>query len=114
MPRQLLTAQAVNRTGTTVTFATVVAADGAKFAYDQTKNTVLRIKNATGGDLVLTVPQATTVDGVATTGKTNTIAATSGDEMMGPFGDDYKQPDGFVYINVAGDLSIAVLQIASS
>ena len=115
MPRQALTAQTINRTGLTPTFATVVAADGAQFNYDSTLRTFLRIKNTAGTPAVVTVRIATTVDGVAVTGggKANTIAATTGDEMMGPFGTDYKQSDNKVYIDTDTDVDVAVLTLAS-
>lgn len=114
MARATLTAQAVNRTGLTPTFTTVATADGAKFLYDSTLRTFLRIKKTDAGAAIVTIPIVTTVDAVAVPGKTNTIAATTGDELMGPFGLDYKQTDGYVYINSDADVSVAVLQLASS
>lgn len=115
MARQSLSAQSVTRAGLVVADAAVIAADGAAFPHDSTGKTLVRLTNGGGSTAIATFRIATQVDGIAVVnnGKQVTVAA-GATKFVGPFGNDYKQSDGKVYIDCDGPLSIAVLQIAAS
>ncbi len=113
MPRQLITVQTGNRTAAQpVTFATVTVADGAEFVMPGTAfKPVILVKNAGAAPADLRVPFARTIDGVAPSARTLTCPnSATATYVAGAYGDEYKQSNGKVNIDVVGgSLEIAIV-----
>ena len=92
----------------------MTAADGAQFAYDGARRTFLRVKNTGETGATISVPFGALVDGQTVPAKTNQVAATTGDELMGPYGLDYKQSDGKIYLTTDVDVSVALLTLSNT
>lgn len=91
-----MTIKVMSRSGLDLTplSVSVQATHGNKF-WNNGK-TFLMITNGSGGDVVVTIDTPNTVDGLAITDKTITIA-TGQTYAIGPFTGDYNQSDGYVW-----------------
>lgn len=114
MARTDLTAQAVSRTGLSPTFTSAIA-DGHAFA--NSGRTLLRVKNSDAASKTVTLLIPTTVDGVALVngGRQVTVAANTGDVLIGPFPASYNQASGKVHIDYSATtgVTVAVLEVPS-
>ncbi len=113
MPRQVLTVQTGSRTAAqAVVFTTVTVADGAEFVMPTSVfKPVILVRNPGTVSADVKVPFARTIDGVAPSPRTlacpNSATAVY---VAGAFGDEYKQNNGKVNIDVAGaSLDIAIV-----
>lgn len=107
MPRTAVTAQVPTRAGLTPTFSAADAANGNSVANDG--RTILRIKNAAGASITLTVALAGTQDGISlgTLGKTITVPATTGDVTTAVWPKDaYDQAGGVLYLDWSSGTSV--------
>ena len=89
MPATALTKIAVNRTvanGVDLT-AALTAADGVNGnTFDNSGDTLLRVKNGSGASITVSVAFAAVVDGSQTVpARQYTVPATTGDKLLGPF-----------------------------
>jgi hypothetical protein len=88
MPATALTSVVVNRTvanGVDLT-AALTAADGTNGnTFANSGDTLLRVKNASGSPVTVTVAFAAAVDGQTVAARTYSIPATTGDRLLGPF-----------------------------
>lgn len=110
MARATLTAQTPARTGTTITFAAVDAANGDQFANNGRR--LLRFKNTAGSAVTVTVSIGATVDGSSAAGKTITVPATTGDVTTGVYPTyPYNQSNGFVYLDYSSGTNVTVAVI---
>ena len=108
-----LTVNEISRAGKAVLkdMVTPTATHGNKFLNDQ--KTFARVKNGSVGDITVTLNIAKTVDGQAVTGRSVTVKAT-GDangldiQDIGPFGADYNQSDGYVWLTFSAVADVLV------
>jgi hypothetical protein len=109
-----LASQALNRAGLTPSFA---AATGGGDAFTPDNNTFLRVKNASGSPITVTVvTPRTNRFGNAIADNTFSVPATTGDVLAGPFpAEEYADPanSGLTTITYSGvtSLTIAAIQI---
>jgi hypothetical protein len=108
-----LTVQDISRAGKAVIFPLVAATatHGNKFLNDG--KTIFRIKNGNAAPTTVTINVGKTVDGLALTNPTVTVAAT-GDgagldiQDIGPFPIDWNQSDGFMWITMSAVVTVTV------
>lgn len=101
-----LTVQEISRSGKAVSDDLIAptATHGNKFVNDG--RTMLRVKNNSAGDIVVTVDNPSLVDGLAVADLTVTVKAT-GDadgldfQDIGPFPVSFNQTDGYVWVTCA-------------
>lgn len=110
MARTELTAQRIQRTGVSAAYTAAIG-DGHKFLFD--KQAFVHIKNTNGSSRTLTIQTPGTVDGLAIADRTVTVAATTGDEMVGPFSTKYLQSDDMVYIDYSetADVTVGIFRL---
>lgn len=88
MPATQLTSVNVNRVvanGVDLA-AAMTAADGANGnSFANSGDTLLRVKNASGAPITVTIAYASPVDGQTVPSRTYSIPATTGDRLLGPF-----------------------------
>jgi len=84
-----LAVQQIGRAGITPAF-TSANTDGHSVLNDG--KTFIEVKNGSGAPIVVTIDTPQTVDGLAVAQRTVSVAATTGDQMIGPFTTDYNQP----------------------
>jgi len=81
--------------------------NGNKFSNDG--RTLLRVKNASGAPITVTIETPNTVAGLAIADQTVSIPATTGDKLIGPFTTDFNQPGTQdVYVSYSGVTSLTV------
>lgn len=104
-----LATQVIARAGLAPTYA---AAAGGGDACETGDDVFLQVKNASGGALTVTVAipaTASTVSGVAYTNTAVSVPATTGDRMIGPISNIYKDPTtGLATITYSGVTSLTV------
>lgn len=89
------------------TFANADGTNGNKFTGNA--NTILRVKNASGGQITVTVHANRTVDGLTVPDKTFTVAATTGDSIFTGFTSTFWQNDSKeVWIEFSAVTSVTV------
>ena len=111
MAREALTAQELSCAGVTPSYTAAVA-DGHSIAGDG--RTFLHVKNAGASSVTVTVQTPLTVDGLGVSDQTVTLAATTGDKMIGPFTPaTFEQADGSVYIDYSAisGVTVAALRV---
>jgi hypothetical protein len=62
---------------------------------------MIRVKNGSGSSVTITTKVPRLVDGLAVTDRTQAVAATTGDRMIGPWPPAYEDADGFVTIEAS-------------
>lgn len=102
-----LTPQAISIAGLTPTFVSA-AAGGDKLPPGS--HVFLRVKNAAGSAVTVTVAANSTASGLTVTSPTVTVPATTGDVLIGPFppGDYAASADGLVAITYSSNTSVTV------
>lgn len=117
MARSEVTAQSISRSGITPSFA-AADANGHKFRNDG--KVFLEVKNASASPITVTIQTPGTIDGLAITDRTVTVAATTGDVMIGPFPPGaYNQKSGsdrdMVYVDYSAvtSVTVALFRLAS-
>lgn len=112
MARTLIARTTVTRAGVEPTMTAVdatAAPDGMYFPWSETAKLLVR---TTGTATVVTIDVSTTVDGLAVTDRTASIAATTVvGEFIGPFGPEYRQADGNVHVNFSSATGATVAVI---
>lgn len=108
MARVTLDVERMTRSGLVATY-TNANVDG--HAFKPGKGTFLHVKQGTGARVV-TIPISRTVDGQAVDPKQVTVAQGT-EPYIGPFTDDYVQPDGLVYVNydATTNTTVAVVEV---
>lgn len=113
MPRQVLTVLTGNRTaGQQVTFSAVTVADGAEFTMPATAfKPLILVKNGGAAAANLMIQFGKQVDGVAPTPRNISIPNTPAGAVfaVGAYGDEYKQTNGKVNIDVSAGLDVAIV-----
>lgn len=110
MARTAITVQTIAVTGLAPTYANADQANGMYFANDG--NVFLHIKNTNAATRVITVATPATVAGMAIAELTYTIAATTGDVMIGPFDTGvFNQSGGIVHVDFSADTNVTVAAI---
>jgi hypothetical protein len=106
MPRTLVTPQQVTSAGVSPTFeAANVLGNSVALAYGR----CIRVKNASGSAVTVTIPTPGTIDGLAITDRTINVPATTGDVMIAlGKGDAYRNTDGTAYIDYSAVTSVTV------
>ena len=96
-----LPSQSITRAGVTPTMTAAPATGtGNGFSFSNNGRRFLRIKNAGGSACVATLIVGATVDGQAVTSRSYTVAATTGDQFIGPFPPgDYNDGSGLVKVD---------------
>ena len=105
-----LTTQEVDLDGVEVTFA---SAAGGGDSFTPSSRTFLWLKNASGGDITVTVDTPGTVIGLAVANSVTTVQAGE-DRLIGPFPyEHFAQTDGLADITYSGvtTLTVAVLKL---
>jgi len=115
MARTALTVQTVITSGTGLapSYATVDNSNGNYFTWPGGR-VFLHVKNTNASTRTLTIDAPQTIDGLAMADPTYTIAAVTGDHMIGPLSDKLVQTNGQVYLDwsAATNCSVAVISIA--
>lgn len=115
MARTALTVQTVITSGTGLapSYATVDNANGNYFTWPGGR-VFLHVKNTNAATRTLTIDAPQTIDGLAMADPTYTIAATTGDHLIGPLSDKLVQTNGQVYLDwsAATNTTVAVIAIA--
>lgn len=107
MARTALTSQQVSRAGIIPTYSAVTHPDGNSFINVDERN-FIHVKNGSGGSLTVTVQTPITIDSLAVTDLTVSIAA-GAEKLIGPFPlAYYNQTDGHVYIDYSTGTSITI------
>jgi hypothetical protein len=106
--------QSITTAGLTPSFEAANGSGGQMFANNGRR--FVRVKNASGSPITVTVLIPATLDGVAPAngGKQVTVPATTGDVVFGPFGaTTYNQADGKVYLDFSAvtSVTLAVLEV---
>jgi hypothetical protein len=101
----VLAAQSIARTGITPTFAAATVS-GDTFVNDE--RMFIRVKNAAGAPITVTVTPARTVDGLTPAGRQVTIEATTGDKSIGPFSNSDYGVDSVVSVTYSAVTSVTV------
>jgi hypothetical protein len=109
----VLTVTQIARTGASVTkpMVAATATHGNKFVNDG--RTFLRIKNAAASAVTVTITPARTIDGLALTAMTLSVAATGDadgkdDVLVGPFTSNFEQADGYVWATFSAVTTLTV------
>lgn len=101
-----LTVQQIAVTGITPSFASA-AVGGDQFLNNG--KCFLEVKNGSGGDITVTIATQATTGGYAVADQTVTVAATTGDKMIGPFPPDlFNDSSGYVQVTYSGVTSLTV------
>ncbi|MDX2277717.1 MAG: hypothetical protein NW206_19880 [Hyphomonadaceae bacterium] len=108
-----LTVAGVTSSGVTSAPASANA-DGSKFLCPADGRTFLRVKNASGGAIVVTVEaqqasvNAPGIGTVTVPDITVSVPATTGDKLIGPFGAAYIDSSGYCHVTYASVTSLTV------
>src|SRR5687767_11742508 len=104
-----LTTQVITRAGVAPTYA---AAAGGGDACETGDDIFLQVKNGSGGAITVTLAipaSASTTPNVAYTNTTVSVPATTGDRMIGPISNIYKDPTtGMATITYSGVTSLTI------
>lgn len=105
-----LTPQTVTRAGITPTMTSAPATGaGNGVSFSNNGRRWVRVKNAGGSACNVTLNLGSTVDGQTPAAKTVTVAATTGDMLMGPFPPgDYNTGAGLMTIDFDNVTSVTV------
>ncbi len=102
--RTIVDPQTASRDGITPTWHAATASVGDSFP--NTGKVMLHVKNA-GSETVLTIQTPGLVDTLAVAERTVTIAATTGEKLIGPFPtSQYNQTNGRVYLDWSSVTSV--------
>lgn len=114
MARTEITKQVTTRAGAALALAAVDAAasPNGMFYKQATGAERIVIKNADSNPHTLTVDIPVTVDGQAVTDRTVAVAA-GATVIAGPFGPEYRQPNGNVHLNFDSATSMTVGVLAT-
>lgn len=104
MARSELTVQTIVKTGLADTYA-AANVDGNSF--DNDGNTFLHVKNAGVGSITVTIQTPGTVDDLAVSDRTVTVA-NGAEKMIGPFPPGIYNQSGEVYVDYSGVTSVTV------
>ena len=107
----VLAVQPILRSGLTPVF-TAANVDGHYVSNDG--KTFFEVKNTNAAPITVTIATPQTVDGLAVTDRTVTVAATTGDKMIGPFTMDYNQTDSsnlLVTFSAVTDVTCAAFRV---
>lgn len=105
MARTDLVAQSITREGLTPAY-TAANVDGHSWANNGRQ--LLQVKNTNASPITVSFPIPVMVDGEAVADKTVTVAATTGDRLIGPFPNQYLQPDGDVWASFSAVTNVTV------
>lgn len=110
MPRTNITVVEITRDGVAPTEVAGDATNGNQF--DHGARTFMRVRNADGAAAhIVTIITPGTVDGLAIADRVVSVPA-SATRYIGPFTNDYRQPDGKVYVDVdSAQLNLAVFRL---
>jgi len=104
MARTALTVQDIALAGITPSYA-AANADGNSF--DNQGGSYLQVKNGSGSQITVTIPTPAKVGGVDLEDITVTVAATTGDKVIGPFAPElFNQSGGVVHVNYSAVTTI--------
>jgi len=106
-----ISVQPITLSGVTPVYSDAVAG-GFQFVNDG--RTFLHVKNTNGAARYITVTTPATVDGLAVADVYVTVAATTGDEMIGPFPTGtFNNSGGYVYVSnsATADLTMAAVRL---
>ncbi len=108
MARAAKTVETTSRSGLTATYTAADATDGHYFA-NTNQNAIVHVKNASGGNVVVTIVTSQTIDGLAVTDRTVTVA-TSAEAFIGPFSNTaYGNTEGvYIDFDVATSITFTV------
>jgi hypothetical protein len=111
MARTSLTVQTPTLAGTTPTFTSADVANGNQFLWPG-KSCFIEAKNVGGSPANITIQTPAVVDGLAVADVVVSIPATSGDKII-PLvnASSFVQADGYVYIDAAAAMTIAVITV---
>jgi hypothetical protein len=119
MARTAVTATRLLETGISPGAVDVAAeiTDGNSFAW--TKNSVLYVLNGDDASLTVAIPTPKTVGRSALTISDQSVSIPAGEyRLIGPFGSEYIQSDGTVWVNYSGTtpagVMVAVLDAAAA
>lgn len=105
-----LTPRPISTAGLSIAAAALSSPDGTngnKFLSNG--KTALRVQNAGGAPITVTVETPVTVGGLAVSDLTVSVAATTGDVLIGPFGPEFLQPGTQdVFVSFSGTTSVKV------
>lgn len=107
-----LTTQEITRAGVQVTYA---ACDVAGDSFTPSKDTFIHVKNTNAATRTVTIASTSTTIGLAVADPAVIVAATTGDNMIGPFpSEHFAQTDGLADITYSAvtNLSIAVFRLS--
>jgi len=104
MARSALTVQTIVKTGLADTYASANV-DGNSFANDGA--TFLHVKNGGGSSITVTIDTPNTVDDLAISNRTVTVANGS-EKMIGPFPPGVYNHSGEVYVDYSAVTSVTV------
>ena len=108
MARETLTVQEISRSGLNMSFTAAVA-DGHKF--ENTGREFIRVKNASGSSVNVTIQTPGTVDGLAVADRVVAVPA-AGERDIGSFTpSDYNQDDGDVYVDYSATSSVSAAAV---
>lgn len=109
MSRTALTVQVISRSGLAPSFA---AANTDGHAVPNDGRMFVHVKNASGSAVTVTIQTPGTVDGMAVADRTVSVAATTGERMIGPFPpSQYNQiaaDVGSIYVDFSAVASVSV------
>ncbi|MFI9553718.1 hypothetical protein [Nonomuraea endophytica] len=111
MARADLTVTPMSRAGVSLTGAlTPAVADGHRYGYSAKRQ--LRVRNTATSARTVTLVIPGEVDGQPIQDRPYTIPATTGDVLIPPFPEVYRQADGSIHINYddAAGVSVAVYE----
>lgn len=113
MPAVNLPVQDVTLAGLTPSFtAPTQAGAGGGWAFPNTGDQVIRIKNAAGSPVIATLLTPATIGGIAIADPTVSIPATTGDVTIGPFDPSlFNQADGTVIVEIASTTSVTAAAV---
>ena len=112
MPRTAVVPQDISRAGLSPSSAAPDVVNGNSVVNDG--STFLRVRNTGGGACTISIKIPRTIDNVAVPDRTVVVAATNGEQYIGPFGvGDYNQADNSVYFNAstATGVTVAALRL---
>ena len=101
-----LTVNDIVQTGLNTASVYVSAAGGGDVIPNNTGNTFLHVKNTDASSMTVTITSTATHSGLDVEDPQITVAATTGEQMIGPF------PPG-VYNNASGQVSISYSAVTS-
>jgi hypothetical protein len=104
-----LTVQAMSVNGTTPTYTTSLSSTSTNYYFRNDGKTFLHFKKTGAGACTVTVVTQTTVGGFALADLTVSVAATTGDVMIGPFpASIFDDSNGDVWFSISDALSLGV------